>query len=193
METRILIMSGTTALLFLTHNMGNFLDILSGKIFRFKNASGSDINAGVSDKLIVTPEALSKSDAFSNTSISLVLPASLSSKSNIFTVNPVNIIIPTNGGFFPKRKAVVQAQLFAFVICDAGCSGELCVWDANANAAIPNTNISFTNTAWACVNGSNIELETGKIYTLAIRRLIGSSTKTVQVKAATLTVKFLSI
>ncbi|MFL5763893.1 MAG: hypothetical protein ACJ77K_08140 [Bacteroidia bacterium] len=173
--------------------MGNFLDILSGKIFRFKNANGSDINAGVSDKLIVTPEALSKSDAFSNTSISLVLPASLVSKSNTFTANAASFIIPANGGFFPKRKSIVQAQLFAFVLCDAGTSGELCVWDANTNAAVPNTNFSFTNTAWVCVNGNIIELEAGKIYTIALRRLTGTSPKAVQVKAATLTIKFLSI
>lgn len=172
--------------------MGNFLDILSGKIFNFRNANGADINAGVSDKLIVTPKALSQSDVFNNTSISLVLSASLSSKTGSNVNSSAFFLIPTNGYFFPNRKTRMQAQLFAFAIADAGSTGEISLVDAQTNTVVPNTTFSFSNTSWACVNSDLIEVEAGKMYTIAIRKSVGTSTKTVQLRAATLTLKLLS-
>lgn len=172
--------------------MGGFLDILSGRIFNFRNASGADINAGISDKLIVTPKALSQSDVFSNTSIPLVLSASLISKNNIFLATSDFFLIPTNGFFFPNRKSKIQAQLFAYTIADSGCTGEVCLVDALTSTVVPNTTFSFTNTAWSCVNGGLIEVEAGKIYTIAVRKTIGSSSKSVQLRTATITLKLLS-
>lgn len=172
--------------------MGNFLDILSGRIFNFRNANGADINAGVSDKLIVTPKALSQSDVFSNTSIPLVLSASFSSKTGNFVNSTSFFLLPTNGYFFPNRKTKIQAQLFAFAIADAASTGEICLVDAQTNAVVPNSTFSFSNTSWTCVNGNIIEVEAGKMYTIAIRKSIGSSTKNVQLRAATLTLKLLS-
>lgn len=172
--------------------MGNFLDILSGRIFNFRNANGADINAGVSDKLIVTPKALSQSDVFSNTSIPLVLSASLSSKTSTFVATTNFFLIPTNGYFFPNRKTKIQAQLFAFAIADTGCTGEICLVDANTSVVVPNTTFSFTATSWTCVNGGLIEVEAGKIYTIAIRKSIGATSKAVQLRTATITLKLLS-
>lgn len=172
--------------------MGTFLDILSGKIFNFRNAKGADINAGVSDKLIVTPKALSESDAMSNASIPLALPSSFTSKSNTFSANLFVFVIPTNGYFFHNRKAKIHAQIFAYAIADSGSTGELCLWDAQTNAPVPNTTFSFNNNSWSCVNGSAIEVEAGKLYTIGLRRSSGINTKTVQVKAATLTLKLQS-
>jgi hypothetical protein len=173
--------------------MANFLDILSGRIFNFRNATGADVNAGTSDKLIVTPKAIAQSNAMSNTSISLVLPSLLTSKITSFVANPYVFVIPTNGYFFPNRQAKMQAQLFVYVIADAACTGEICLVDALTNTIVPNTTFSFTNNSWVCVNGTIIELEAGKIYTIALRRSLGSSSKLVQLRAATLTIKLLSI
>ena len=186
-------MYGTIVLPYLTRNMGNFLDILSGRIFNFRNATGEDVNAGTSDKLIVTPKALSKSDAYSNTSIPLAFASSLSSKSSSFTANPFVFVVPTNGFFFPNRKPTVQAQLFVFVIADAASTGEICLVDAVTNAVVPNTTFSFSNTAWACISGNLTTVEAGKAYSIAIRRSLGSTSKTVQIKAANLTLKLLSV
>lgn len=172
--------------------MGNFLDILSGRIFNFRNASGKDINAGTSDKLIVTPKSLFQSDVFSNTSIPLVLSASLNSRTNLFVAPPDFFLIPTNGFFFPNKKTKIQAQLFAFAIADTGCTGEVCLVDAATSTVVPNTTFAFTNTSWLCVNGGLIEVEAGKMYTLAIRKTVGAASKTVQLRAATLTLKLLS-
>lgn len=185
-------MYGTIALPYLTRNMGNFLDILSGRIFNFRNAKGADINAGVSDKLIVTPKALSESDAMSNASIPLALPSSFTSKVSTFTANIFVFVIPTNGYFFHNRKTNIQAQLFAYAIADSGSAGEVCLWDAQTNTPVPNTTFSFNNNAWSCVNGSVIEIEAGKLYTIGLRKSSGIQTKQVQVKAATLTLKLLS-
>jgi hypothetical protein len=184
-------MSGTTALLFLTHNMGNFLDILSGRIFRFKNATGDDINAGASDKLIVTPEALSKSDAFSNASIPLALPASFNTKSNSFVPCPYVFVIPTNGFFYSGRQPMLQAQVFAFAKAEADSTGELCLIDAQTKQEIEGSKISFANSSYACLATSVFEIENGKLYTIALRRSSATS-KTVEVRAATLTLKLLS-
>lgn len=172
--------------------MGSFLDILSGRIFNFRNATGADINAGTSDKLIVTPKALSQSNAFSNTSIPLVLPALLTSKINTFVASPYYFLIPTNGYYFPNRQSKIQAQLFAFTIADSACTGEVCIADAVTGIIIPNSTFAFSNTSWVCVNGTNVELEAGKMYMIAIRRSIGTSSKLVQLRAATLTLKLLS-
>jgi hypothetical protein len=186
-------MYGTIVLPYLTHNMGNFLDILSGRIFNFRNATGEDVNAGTSDKLIVTPKALSKSDAYSNTSIPLVFASSLSTKSSSFTANQFSFVVPTNGFFFPNRKPLIQAQLFVYVIAEAASTGEICLVDPVTNAVVQNTTFSFNNTAWACIAGNITTVEAGKAYTIAIRRSAGSSGKTVQVKAAILTLKLLSV
>lgn len=174
-------------------NMGIFLDILSGRIFNFRNANGTDINAGISDELIVTPKALSQSDVFSNTSIPLVLSASLSSKTSTLTLATSFFLIPTNGYFFPNRKTKIQAQIFAYTIADSGCTGEISLADANTSNVIPNTSFTFNNTTWSCVNGGLIEVEAGKMYTLAIRKTSGSSNKGVQLRAATITLKLQSI
>lgn len=173
--------------------MANFLDILSGRIFNFRNATGEDINAGTSDKLIVTPKALEQSNAMSNTSISLVLPSLFTSKITSLLTNPNVFVIPTNGYFFLNRQAKMQAQLFVFAIAETGCTGEVCLLDALTNTIVPNSTFSFSNTTWVCVNGTIIELEAGKIYTIALRRSLGSGSKLVQLRAATLTLKLLSI
>lgn len=193
MATRTLITSGTTEQSLLMPNMGIFLDILSGRIFKFRNANGVDINAGISDELIVTPKALSQSDVFSNTSIPLVLSASLSSKTNTFVLSTNYFLLPTNGFFFPNRRTKIQAQIFAFTLADSGCTGEICLADANTSIVVPNTSFTFNNTTWTFVNGGLIEVEAGKMYTIAVRKTIGSSSKSVQLRSATLTLKLQSI
>lgn len=172
--------------------MGNFLDMLSGRIFNFRNAKGADINAGTSDKLIVTPKALSESDAMSNASIPLALPSSFTSKSNTFSPNLFVFVVPTNGYFFQNRKTKIKAQVFAYALADSASAGEICLWDVEVNAPVPNTAFPFKNNAWECISSPVIEIEAGKLYTIGLRRSSGIQTKTVQVKAATLTLKLLS-
>lgn len=168
--------------------MGNFLDILTGRIFNFKVASADDVNAGLSDKLIITPHALSGCDVFCNTSIPLVLPASFSTKANTFTSSPYFFNTPTNGFFFPNRKAIIKAQLFAFTIVESGSTGEMCLTDAVTGATIPGSTFSFSNTNWGNVNSGVFDIEAGKMYTIALRRSVGSG-KTVQLRSALLTLK----
>ncbi len=169
--------------------MGLFLDILSGRIFNFRNAKGSDINAGVSDLLIVTPKALIGSEVFCNTSIPLVFTSPLSTKATTFTASTYQVVIPNNGFLFPNRGSKIKIQVFANVIADAGSTGELCIWDTNANIAVANTNFSFTNTVWAIASSPIFLLDAGKVYTLAIRKKTGTNMLGVQLRSATMTIQ----
>lgn len=174
--------------------MGYFLDILTGKLFNFRNAKGSDVNAGISDKLIVTPKSLVDSDQFSNTSIPLVLPSVFTTKSALYVQNSNVFVIPTNGYYFLNRQQKIKTQLFAYAIVDAGLVGELCIVDIATNSIVANSATQFKNTEYSCIASNNlIELEAGKAYSISLRRVSGNSTKFVSVRAATLTLKLLSI
>ncbi len=194
METKTLITFGVTELIYRTRKMGYFLDILTGKLFNFRNAKGSDVNVGTSDKLIVTPKALAESDLYSNTSIPLVLPSVFKTKSALYVVNNNVFVIPTNGYFFPNRKTNIKTQVFAYAMVDAGLVGEICLVDIATNKIVANSITPFKNTSYACIVSSNlIELEAGKAYSIAIRRVSGNSSKFVFVRAATLTLKLVNV
>lgn len=185
---------GVNELIYRTHKMGYFLDILTGRIFNFRNAKGSDINSGASDRLIVTPKALVDSDQFSNTSIPLVLPSVFKTRSALYVVNSNVFVIPTNGYFFSNRKPKIKAQLFIYAGADAGLTAECCIVDIATNKIVANSITPFKNTAYACIASKNlIELEAGKAYSIALRRVSGSSTKFVSVRAATITLKLQSV
>ena len=185
---------GVNELIYRTHKMGYFLDILTGRLFNFRNAKGSDINSGASDRLIVTPKALVDSDQFSNTSIPLVLPSVFKTRSALYVVNSNVFVLPTNGYFFLNRKPKLKAQLFIYAGVDSGLTGECCIVDIATNKIVAHSITSFKNTTYACIASNNlIELEAGKAYSIALRRVSGSSTKFVSVRAATITLKLLSV
>jgi hypothetical protein len=169
--------------------MGRFLNLLTGHFYSFKNASGADINLGTSDKLIVTPHSLTKSDVFCNTSIPLVLPSLYKVKSNLFALNPNVLLIPTNGYFFPNRSPIIQTQLFANTIVEAGLVGELCLVDVSNNKIVPNSSIVFKNTIYNTISSNVFYVEAGKVYSVALRRVSGTATQFVTLRALTLTLK----
>ncbi len=173
--------------------MNYFLDIVTGKLFHFRNAKGSDINTGSSDKLIVTPKALLESDLFCNTSIPLVLPSVFKTKSALFVVSNFVWLIPNNGFFFPNRKPKIRTQLFAYAFADAGLIGEFCVIDIATNKIVANSTTQFKNTTYSCINSNVFELEAGKAYAIALRRVSGTSSKFVSIRAATITLKLVSL
>ncbi|MBA2611302.1 MAG: hypothetical protein H0U95_04970 [Bacteroidetes bacterium] len=173
--------------------MGRFLDLLTGKLYSFKNANGSDINIGLSDKLIVSPKALSESDVFCNTSIPLVLPSVFSTKSALFVINPNVIVIPTNGNFYPNRSTQIKTQFFANVYVNAGLMGELCLVDLATNKIVAGSTISFKNISYTTIASNVFNVEAGKVYSFALRRSNGTSTQLVYLRAATLTLKFITV
>ncbi len=169
--------------------MGLFLDILTGRIFNFRNAKGTDINAGVSDALIVTPKALVGSEVFCNTSIPLVFTSPLANKTTTFLVSTYQVVIPSNGFLFPNRGSKVKIQVCANVIAEGGSTGEVCIWDVYANVQVPSTNFSFSNAGWAIVNSPIYLLNAGKVYTLAVRKVTGVNSANVQLRSATMTIQ----
>lgn len=172
--------------------MKHFLDIVTGKLFHFRNAKGSDINTGSSDKLIVTPKALAESDLFCNTSIPLVLPSVFKTKSALYVQNSNVFVIPTNGFFFLNRQHKIKTQLFAYVVADADLIGEFCIVNIATNNIVANSITQFKNTTYSCINSNVFELEAGNAYAIALRRVSGTSSKFVSVRAATLTLKLVS-
>lgn len=172
--------------------MGRYLDLLTGKFFSFRNANGTDVNAGVSDRLLITPLALAKSDSFSNIGLSITYPSVLSTKSALFVVSGQSVVIPTNSFFFPSRSNIIQAQLFCNVNVDAGLKGELCFVDLSNNTVVPNTTVQFTNSTYTTIATNVFSVEAGKTYAIAIRRESGASNKFVYLRAATMTLKLLA-
>ena len=173
--------------------MGYFLDILTGRLFNFRNAKGADINSGASDRLIVTPKALVDSDLFSNTSIPLVLPSVFTTKSTLYVINSNVFVIPTNSYFFTNKSNIIKTQLFANTLVDIGLTGEICIIDLATNNIVANSITSFTNTTYSTISSNLFYLETGKAYSIALRRVSGSSSKVVSIRAATLTLKLQSV
>jgi hypothetical protein len=191
-ETKILITSGITALIYHTHNMARYLDLFTGRLFNFRNAKGSDINAGTSDKLIVTPLALAKSQSYCNVGLPIVYASVLSTKSALFVVSNQAIVIPTNSFFYQNRSNTIQAQLFASVNADTGLRGEICLVDLGNNAVVPNTTVQFTNTNYTTLSTNIFTIEAGKSYAIAIRRESGASNRFVYLRGATITLKLLA-
>lgn len=173
--------------------MGRFLDLLTGKLYSFANTAGADINAGISDKHIVTPKSLVSSDVFCNTSIPLVLSSVFSTKSALLVVNTNVLVIPTNSCFFPNRSNQIKAQYFANVQTDSGLTGEICLVDLATNSIVSGSSISFTNSAYNTQSSNSFFVEVGKAYSFAIRRSNGSASKFVYLRGVTLTLKFLAV
>jgi hypothetical protein len=172
--------------------MGRFLDLLTGKLYSFANTTGADINAGLSDRHIVTPKSLVTSDIFCNTSLPLVLPSIFSTKSALFVVNSNVLVIPSNGCFFPNRSNQIKSQYFVNVQTDSGLTGEICLVDLATNSIVSGSTVSFNNSVFNTQSSSSFNLEAGKAYSFAIRRSNGNASKFVYLRGATLTLKFLT-
>lgn len=172
--------------------MGRYLDLFTGKIFSFRNAKGSDVNAGTSDKLLVTPFALLKSDSYCNVGLPIVYSSVLSTKSALFVVSSQVVVIPTNSFFYQSRSNTIQAQLFCNVSVDAGLRGEICLVDLGNNSIVPNTTVQFTNATYTTISTNVFSVEAGKSYAIAIRREPGASNKFVYLRGATITLKLLT-
>lgn len=172
--------------------MARYLDLLTGRLFNFRNAKGSDVNAGISDKLIVTPFALAKSESHCNIGLPIVYASVLSTKSALFVVSSQVVVIPANSFFYPNRSNTIQAQLFASVNADAGLRGELCLVDVGNNSIVPNTTVQFKNATYATISTNVFNVEAGKSYAIAIRRESGASNKFVYLRGVTITLKLLA-
>ena len=172
--------------------MGSFLEIVSGKLFRLRTASKSDVDAGTSDKLIVTPLSLSQNSSISNASFTLVLPSSWSCSLTTFSYSPNAFVMPTNGFFYPNKQSSIQAQLFVYGLADLGATAEVCIVDAVTNVAVAGATFTFNNTAWGCTASAVFQVQAGKAYTIALRKSLGLLFNAVQLKAATITFKLLT-
>lgn len=171
--------------------MERFIDLSTGKLYRFKQAVGSDVNKGLSDSLILTPKSLAESNLLCNTSIPLVLHSPFKTKSALFAVNSHVLVIPLNGCFYPNRSVNIKAQYFANAYAHSGLSGELCLVDIATRNIVNGSILSFSNSSYQTLSSSVFTVESGKVYSFALRRTKGATSKMVYLRGATLTLKFL--
>lgn len=186
-------MCGKTARILLTHKMGTFLDKLSGKFFGFRTAMANDINSGASDKLIITPLSLVKSDALTNVIMPIIFPAVVTNRTSAWTNLPHTVILPDNAAFFKQRSGIVQAQLSVIGNVDAaGIVGEIALQDTLSGSLVISSVTQVNTTANTIKNSPIFNLQTGKAYHIVIRRTNGSGNLNVNLRAASISIKFLA-
>ena len=171
--------------------MGLFADLLSGRLFKFRIAKSTDIDQGTADNMLVTPKGLAESQLFTVASIPFVLPQPFVVTSTNWTVAPYQALVPTFGTdyLYIKRANQFTARFFINCITDWGCAGEVALWDINANAPIGGSHIFVGQNSWMILPASLFYLTAGKVYSIAIRKTIPSSSGNIQVASALLTMQ----
>lgn len=171
--------------------MSLIMDLLSGRLFKFRLASASDINQGTSDKMLITPKGLADSQLFTVASVPFVMSAPFVVTSTNWTVAPYQALIPTWGTdyLFIRRANQFTARFFINCITDWNCAGEVTLWDIAANAPVGGSSIFVGQNSWMILPASLFYLNAGKVYSFAIRKTIPSSTGNITVASALLTMQ----
>lgn len=173
-------------------------DILTGKLFKFRIASGADVDTGTSDSLLVTPKSLKDSQLGTinpgNETVAVMpfsLPnLSLLSGSTSFTLSEYYQLTPDNGNgyFYTGRGNVFTARLFVYAKIDISGTGEACLWNVTDNAAVAGSTVSFNTTQYTLFKSADFTMLPNKVYTVAVRR--SSATATIAyVRSALVTIK----
>lgn len=153
-------------------------DILSGKLFKFRTAAGTDVDQGTSDKLIVTPLSLKNSalgsgnEAVASMHFGISNPP-LFTNSSFFTLADQYQITPDtgNGYFYSGRGNIFTAHLYAYAKIDNfGGSGEVCLYNVSDNVVVSGSTVSFSSTAYGIFKSADFTLLPNKAYTVGVRR-----------------------
>ena len=164
--------------------MSIIADILSGRIFKFKTALGSDVDAGTSDKLLVTPLSLKSSGLGSGNETVASMHFGISNpplftNSTFFSLADHYEITPDsgNGYFYTGRGNVFTARLFVYAKIDnPGGVGECCLYNVSDNAVVAGSTVLFNATQYAIYKSADFNLLPNKAYAVAVRRYSAFST-----------------
>jgi hypothetical protein len=171
-------------------------DILSGKLFKFRTATGSDVDAGTSDKLIITPLSLKNSSLGSGTEAVASMHFGISNPplitgSTFFSLADHYELTPDtgNGYFYTGRGNVFTARLFVYAKIDnPGGLGEACLYNVSDNTVVSGSTVSFGTTAYVNYKSADFNLLPNKAYAVGIRRSSAFATNA-YLRAALVTIK----
>jgi hypothetical protein len=173
--------------------MSIIADILTGKLFRFKTATGPDVDAGVTDKKIVTPVSILASSFLSERTSVLHFPSAsdVNTSSTNFQPGAIYNLTSSTGNhyFLTNRQNSFTAKFFAYVKADSGAAGEICLWDIGASAIVTGSTIAFNNTGFSILASGEFSIQANKVYTYAIRKTSGGLLTNVSFRTALVTFK----
>ena len=142
-----------------------FADLLTGKFFRFRLASGTDILAGTSNKMIVTPKSL-KDAGWAPSSLSASIPFVLSqdayTSSTVFAPGSTFGILPAASN--------LNAKFHIYGKVDFNCAGEIGLWDVATGNIVNGSVVSFNANSYQIRSSATFLIIPGKVYTFAMRR-----------------------
>jgi hypothetical protein len=143
-----------------------FADLLTGKFFRFRLAAASDILAGTSNKMIVTPKSL-KDAGWVPPSLSGSIPFVLSQ--DAYTSSTV-FAPGSTFGILPAAASNLNAKFHIYGKVDFYCAGEIGLWDVATGNIVNGSVVSFNANSYQIRSSATFLIIPGKVYTFAIRR-----------------------
>jgi len=171
--------------------MSIFTEILSGKLFKLRTASGTEADSGTSDKLIVTPKSLHDSSYLKEaaSSICFDMDSAIQVATTTLTIgNRYALTAPTgNGYFFSGRGNSFSAQLTIYAKVDSGAVGEISLVDISTGLAVSGSQISVNSTSYVIDSSGVFTIQAGKVYSYAMRRLSGGILANVYLRTALIT------
>jgi hypothetical protein len=146
-------------------------DLLTGKFFRFRLASGADVLVGTSQKHLVTPKSLldaglvpPSSGGSAGASIPFVLNQQVVANFTSFSAG-------SHYGILPAAPSPLSARLYAYCNADpGGAAGEVCLWDVAANSMVSGSVITVNAVPLTLYQSAVFNVAPGKVYTYALRR-----------------------
>ncbi len=158
--------------------MGVLTDLLSGRLFRFKSALGTDVNLGTSDKLILTPKSVKDSELIREAVVTVSFPldtAASSSNATFAFGTRWEIMPPTGNDFgFTARANQFSARLHIYGKVDSGATGEVCLVDAATGSIVNGSSIIISSTSYSILSSSPFTIDSNKLYTYGLRRVTGA-------------------
>jgi hypothetical protein len=143
-----------------------FADLLTGKFFRFRLASGTDVLAGTSNKVIVTPKSLKDAGVVPSSlvgSIPFVLSQDVYSSSTVFALG-------STYGILPPAASNLIAKFHIYGKVDFNCAGEIGLWDVATGNIVNGSVVSFNVNSYQIRSSNTFTIIPGRVYTFAIRR-----------------------
>lgn len=167
-------------------------DLLSGRLFRFKTAKGSDVELGTSDKLLMTPKSFKDSYFFGINSVSHLsfgLDSQLSTNSQTVVIGTrFELIAPTGDSyFFSGRGNSFSARLMVYAKADSGAAGEISLIDAASGQVVTGSTIPVTQTSLTVLSSGVFTISSAKVYTYGYRKASGGLFSNIYLRSALLT------